>query len=121
MVKATHPFAEEKSIKFPNTNRIDFIYSIITTVFIDNILIAVLNVPASVVCNNNVVAYDIEGEFLWRIDTTQKQYFGEQTNCPFVGANTTENEEGLLLYNWCDATLRVDHFTGEILERYQAR
>lgn len=108
-------------VVFSNKTIITFTNKIEIVIFFDSVLIVVLAIPASVVDNNNVVAYNIEGNFLWQIDTTTKSYFGEQTNCPFVGANLTKDEDGLLLYNWCDATLLVDHFTGKILERYQAR
>lgn len=113
-------FAEGKILRFPNKKEVNLDYKALSVFLLDSILIVVLEIPVTVIDNTNVVAYNIEGKFLWRIDTTDKKLFGEQINCPFIGANTTEGGKSLLLYNWCDATLLVDHHTGNILERYQA-
>lgn len=54
----------------------------------------------------------LEKKIKWRIAKIKYETGDE---CPFVGIKFVNNH--LYLNNWCDITLIVDPFTGEILER----
>ena len=120
---ATAIYAANKTLTLPNGVEVSFAFSIKQVVLVHQIFVVVLNIPPAVHFNNNVFGFAQNGDFLWQIDTAGKGLFaGISTDCPFVGANiTAENDERVLLYNWCSTTLVVQATTGVVLERHQSK
>ncbi len=119
---ATALYAAANTVTFPNRVQVSFDFGIQQVVLVHQVVVVVLNIPPAVRYNDNVFAFAQTGDFLWQIDTIGKGLFHGMPDCPFVGANlTAENDERVLLYNWCSTTLLVQATTGEVLERYQSK
>lgn len=119
---ATSLFANDNVLTFPNRKSVTFDFKVSKVELMNNMVIAVLAIPSPAPENNNVVAYSTDGVFIWRIDTSTKDFFFGQPYCPFVDIDTADHHghpDQVMLYNWCTCALRINPATGEILERYQ--
>ncbi len=105
---------EKNSIIFANGKNVIFDYNITKHLILGSTIIILLSVPIDKIYNKNVIAFLVNGDFLWEIQ--ESAYQGLSKDCPFINmAKIAENE--ILLFNWCDVILRVEANTGKILER----
>ena len=121
-MNVTSIFAGKNTLTLPNRKVILLPKEIYKVELLNNILLNVLVSNKSDFDNDNALAYSIEGNFLWKIDTSVKDFYYGQKYCPFIDVSTAEHNgypENFMLYSWCDAALRINPLTGEILERYQ--
>jgi len=110
---------ESKTIILSNGYSIEFEYEIKKALTIKEIVIIVVDPPFDGVYNKNVFAISLTGDFLWRIGDVKLYYWGD-TNCPYIGAILNDDDE-LVLFNWCDTAVIVQPETGEVIRTYQTK
>ncbi|WP_413669907.1 hypothetical protein ACEN9X_08195 [Mucilaginibacter sp. Mucisp86] len=105
-------------ITFTEDNIVDFEYPVDAIFEVDNILVVILKIPNGVYDRRNVFAFDRVGNFLWQIKDVPLYYKGK--DCPFVGALINDQNE-LVLFNWCDTAVIVEPSTGDLVRTYQTK
>ena len=118
----TSVFASGNIVTFPNKNTIDFKNKILKVIVANQVVIVIPMKPPSVIDNENVFAFSPQGDFLWRISTKGTSFFptANPAECQFFDAKA-DSDGSITLYNWCNAAIRVNPNTGEILERIQTK
>ncbi len=103
---------DSNRITLENGYSLDFEYPIKATLIIQGIIIILVESPFQIIYNKNVFAIKTSGDFLWRIGDVDLFYSG--TDCPYVEIRINEEDE-LILFNWCDTAVVVDPQTGDVL------
>lgn len=109
---------KDNKVLFTENISVDFEYPIENVFEVDDILIVLLEVPNNVSDRRNVFAFDRLGDFLWQIKDVPLYYNGD--SCPFVGALINDQNE-LVLFNWCDTAVIVDPRTGDVIRTYHTK
>ncbi|MGI4833863.1 MAG: hypothetical protein ACRYFK_10420 [Janthinobacterium lividum] len=123
-MQRTEAFIDGTSVIFSNKNAIDFKAKILKILRANEILIVLPHevISATNLSNNNVYAFSLQGDFLWRLETKETE-FAKYTVLKwsvFIDA-FLHSDGNLILLNWCDFAFRVDINTGRILESFQTR
>jgi hypothetical protein len=103
---------EGDRIYFPEGDYVECSYPIHSHVTFGDILIVLLDLPIKVPNNRNVMAYDMKGNMLWQIENL----FPNDKWCHYNLIRTDENDL-IHLYNWCGFVVKLDPFTGKVLQR----
>ncbi|RYZ97167.1 MAG: hypothetical protein EOP47_22325 [Sphingobacteriaceae bacterium] len=109
------PVIDKNTVIFNTGKPVDFEYPIAKIIEIENVIVVILHIPPKREYNLNVFAFSLSGDFLWRIANTDLYY--KNSDCPYVGYTLNENDQ-LVLFNWCDTAVVVDHNNGDILDKY---
>ncbi|WP_232685979.1 hypothetical protein [Halobacterium zhouii] len=81
------------------------------TLVYDDLVIVCLEPPGQTDIRDNVVAYDFEGQQVWRIDPVTTEDYS--TSLIYVGLS--ESDDGkLIAHNWNEASYEVDPETGAV-------
>lgn len=109
---------DNNTLKYSNRSALDFEYSILKTLEIDNILIVLLDIPNKVNYTRNVFAFDALGDFLWQINDFELYYKGNW--CPYIDIIINDENE-IVLFNWCDTAILINPQTGDKIRKYQTK
>lgn len=107
------------NITLANGYSLDFEHPIKETFETKEIIVITLDVPAKVVYKQNVFVITTSGDYLWRVGKVNL-YASDDDECSYVGS-TLNQEDELVLFNWCDTAVIVDPYTGEVLRTYQTK
>jgi len=110
---------ESKNITFSNGYSLSLEYPIQKALVINNVIIILIEPPFEVIYNENVFAFTVAGDFLWRLDKVKLFYQG-QDKCPYVEMEINKQNE-LVLYNWCDTGVVVNPQSGDVIRIYQTK
>lgn len=112
------------NITLANGYSLDFQYPIKEAVNIEDVIILVLDPQTEIRYNQNVFAIDRFGDFLWRIRENLLlgggSYGNGENDCPYMGVIINQQNE-LVLFNWCDTAVIVNPRTGEVIRKYQTK
>ena len=106
-------------ITFENGYSVDFEHPIKETLDVGKVVIITVRPSSGIIYNHNVFTFSLTGDFLWRIGDVKLYYWGSN-NCPYIGAELNDEQE-LILFNWCDTAVVVNHETGEVLRTWQTK
>ena len=106
-------------ITLSNGYSLDFEYPIKEVLIVKDVIIITVESPVGIIYSNNVFAIRLNGDFLWRIGEVQLYDWGS-IDCPYNGAIVNEENE-LVLFNWCDTAVVVNPYTGEVIRTYQTK
>jgi len=100
-------------------SKVSFDYPIEKTLEIKNAVIVLLESPIGKVFNKNIFAINKSAKILWQVKE-KDLYPGGLKDCPFVDIVINE-EDQLVLFNWCSLAYIVNPETGEVLKEYETR
>lgn len=86
-------------------------YTIGKHLTINNLLLAVLDIPIGQTFNENVYCINSDGNIIWQIKKQDYLY----RDSPYVGLRQ-DAIGNIWLINWDGAQYRIDIFTGNVLE-----
>ena len=107
------------NITLANGYSLDFEYPIKKTLVIDDVIVIIVESPFEIAYEQNVFAINQSGDFLWRIGDVKLNYTGAH-NCFYVGVEINKDGE-LVLFNWCDTAVIVNHRTGQVICTYETK
>ncbi len=102
----------ENEIVFSNGEKISLPYPIKQSIVLSGNIILLLSVPLKTIYNENVLAFDTSGKFIWQIEKSETLNF--MGNCPFL--EMEKEEISLRLWNWCGYNYWIDPTSGKILK-----
>ncbi|TSJ40351.1 hypothetical protein FO440_11365 [Mucilaginibacter corticis] len=109
----------QNKITLNNGYSIDFEYPIKEALLLEDVIIILIEAPPKIIYNHNVFAISSTGDFLWRIGEVQLYYWGSN-NCPYIGVELNNNNE-VVLFNWCDTAVIIQPETGAVIRTYQTK
>jgi len=101
----------EGSLLHINKHAINLKHEISNYVVYERIVILLLEVPLKVKDNQNVLAFDSNGNQIWEIEN----HFPNDDDCPYNMLKLDENNN-LHLYNWCGFVVKLNPSNGKLLE-----
>ena len=110
---------EEKTLKFATGSEMTFDFPIKSTIVVKDIIIILVEPPPSTIYNYNVFGMLLTGDFLWRIGQVELYYWGSN-NCPYISVTLNDDNE-VVLFNWCDTAVVINPQTGEVMRTYQTK
>jgi hypothetical protein len=112
---------EGTDIIFKNGKRVIFDFLVKKIIEIEEVvIILIIQEVFPIIYNENVFAYTINGELLWRVEKLNKKFLGRGKGCPYIDIFQGKCNE-LRLHNWCDFGYVVNPKTGEISSEYEHR
>jgi len=108
-----------KKIVFANGYSLEFEYPLKKTLIVNDVIIIMVESPFNVTYNQNIFAITTSGDFLWRIKEVELYYTGVK-DCQYVGIEKNDENE-LVLFNWCDTAVIVNPNTGEVIRKYHTK
>lgn len=109
---------ESNKIIFKSGGPITFKYPIKQSIFIDDVIILILDIPVKEVYNQNVFGINSFGNFLWQIGVVE--LFQKIKDCPYTDMRKNEYNQ-VVLYNWCDTAVIINPKTGDVLDKYNTK
>ncbi|MFD0792742.1 hypothetical protein ACFQZX_03885 [Mucilaginibacter litoreus] len=109
---------EKNLLYLKNAEPIVFEHDIKDALVINGVIVVLLNIPPQARNNLNVYAFDVNGDFFWRIKPTD--LYQKSKDCPYIGiAKLRDNT--ITLTNWCDTVITVDIISGDIVEKHHVK
>jgi hypothetical protein len=99
-----------------NDIEINLAHKISNYVVYEGVVIVMLDIPIKVKDNQNVLAFNNKGNQVWKI----KNLFPNDDGCPYNMLKLDENDN-VHLYNWCGFVVKVNPFTGDVIDRIFTR
>ncbi|MEO3405158.1 hypothetical protein AAFN85_14720 [Mucilaginibacter sp. CAU 1740] len=109
---------EKNKVRFTGDNSVDFEYLVKGVFEVDDVLIVWLDITDDASEQLNVFGFNTSGDFLWRIDNVKMYYEGKA--CPYIDVAKNDQNE-VVLFNWCDTAVIIDPQTGNIIRTYQTK
>jgi hypothetical protein len=110
---------QSNELHLANGHTLTFEHPIKKVVDIDTVIIVIVKAKSGTIYNNNVFAFSRSGDFLWRIGNVELYDYATES-CPYNGAIVNDDQE-LVLFNWCDTAVIVDPQTGDVVRTYQTK
>lgn len=107
------------SLIFANGESVAFEFPVKELLQVHDVIIVITDEPVNKSTHKNVFAFNTSGDFLWRIEEVRFFYTGTN-DCSYIGVEI--NGEGeVILFNWCDTAVVIDHHTGQVIRTFVTR